>query len=325
MHGARRRWLVCCSTGERTGPRVAKADASPPVVFSWTVSRARRWSVALAIVASCAGAQSAVASKPYDFDRDGRQELVAGLPHFANGGVVLVVPGAKMGLDVDSRDVISPASVGLPSGGEFGAAVASADFDGDHFADLAIGSRSARFRDDAWPAVGAVTVMYGGAAGLTGVRPALFQGPTTGGFWDDWTLFGATLAAGDLNRDGYGDLAIAAIGESPMRDGGLGSGAIHVLFGGPNGLTRDGERLLADHGVLTMPSAIRLPSVTSTATGIWIWSRSPGDGDATDFEDVAGHLSYCAGGPAGPLSCRSAGRKERHGTASEVGLREAPA
>jgi FG-GAP repeat protein len=108
---------------------------------------------ALAVAAMCAVAAPAAAkSVPYDFDGDGRQELVAGLPVSTQGGMehagsVLVIPGARGGLDLANR-LITQASDGVPDDVEFfdtfGASLASGDFDADGYADLAIGSDEAR-------------------------------------------------------------------------------------------------------------------------------------------------------------------------------------
>ena len=46
--------------------------------------------------------------------------------------------------------------------------------------------------------------------------------------------FGAVLSVADFNGDGYSDLAVAAPFEDV--DGVANAGAVHVVYGGPNGL-----------------------------------------------------------------------------------------
>jgi disulfide bond formation protein DsbB len=114
------------------------------------------------------------------------------------------------------------------------AAGQQADFNGDGFDDLAVG---AVFEDlggvlDA----GAVNVLYGSAAGLTGGKSQLWtqNSPGVPGIAEQADHFGAALAAGDFDRDAFGDLAI---GIQLDRDGGVGGGAVVVLYGSAAGLT----------------------------------------------------------------------------------------
>jgi hypothetical protein len=51
--------------------------------------------------------------------------------------------------------------------------------------------------------------------------------------------FGSTLAAGDFNGDGYGDLAVGSPGEDAS--GHTNTGVVHVLYGGRHGLMRRDE------------------------------------------------------------------------------------
>lgn len=121
------------------------------------------------------------------------------------------------------------------------------DFDGDGYADLAVGvpgeNRNA----------GVVNVLYGSVAGLTasgdqqwsqdspGVK-GTSQGSRGSGLPGD--AFGASLASGDFDRDGFADLAIGVANDSAVfvdidlsqRDIYPG-GAVTVLYGSSAGLT----------------------------------------------------------------------------------------
>ncbi len=108
-----------------------------------------------------------------------------------------------------------------------------ADFDNDGFADLAVGVPGEN------DFAGAVNVLYGTGGGLTGAgAQAFFQ---VGGMVEAGDLFGAALAAGDFDHDGFADLAAAA----PLEDVGTvaDAGALSTLYGSAGGLTAGGGRL----------------------------------------------------------------------------------
>lgn len=118
------------------------------------------------------------------------------------------------------------------AGAQFGAAEAIGDFNHDGFADVAIGAPGDKVGT---AASGSVYVFKGSATGIvttSGIR--LTQTNTATGN-EAGDRFGAALAAGDFNKDGFTDLAVGIPGEA------VGSaaqaGAIAVFNGKAAGLT----------------------------------------------------------------------------------------
>ncbi|WP_229919632.1 FG-GAP repeat protein [Streptomyces minutiscleroticus] len=120
-----------------------------------------------------------------------------------------------------------------------GPVTAVADFDKDGYGDLAIG----RGQEQPDGARGYVTVQYGGAAGPDTARePVRFTQDTAGvpGASEEGDRFGAAVAAGDVDGDGYADLAVGSPGEdlADKRDGGM----VTVLLGRAGGLSGSGAK-----------------------------------------------------------------------------------
>ncbi|MWA07414.1 hypothetical protein F8568_045245 [Actinomadura sp. LD22] len=113
-------------------------------------------------------------AQPGDFNGDGHRDLALGSPlGTANGagraGFATIAYGTASGPDPSRRQVISQESAGIPAGSEaddgFGASLASADFDLDGYADLAVVASGEN--SDGPLAGGSITVVYGSASGLS--------------------------------------------------------------------------------------------------------------------------------------------------------------
>ena len=200
-----------------------------------------------------------------DFDGDGAEDLAIGSPGAWSGGTiagaVFVVYGAASGIDPADSQRWTQNSVGVPDSSElydhFGSTLATGDFDGDGFDDLAIGAKDESV-DDPYDNSGAVTILYGSPAGIAttgaGSHPAqwLTQGDTVvPGESDTGDYFGASLAAGQIVADnGVGgpggdedDLVIGAYGEDVL--GEQSAGVAFLLVGRSGGFTAAGAQILS--------------------------------------------------------------------------------
>jgi hypothetical protein len=166
-----------------------------------------------------------------DFNNDGFADLAVGVFGENPGGAVNVLYGTASGLTGTGSQFLTQDSPGVPGGSEpgdsFGEALAVGDFDGDGFADLAVG---VGFEDlGAIVDAGAVNVLYGTTSRLTGTGSQLFtqDSPGVGSSAEGEDDFGGTLVAGDFDGDGFADLAVGVWRENV--GAAANGGAVNVL------------------------------------------------------------------------------------------------
>lgn len=124
-----------------------------------------------------------------------------------------------------------------------GKALASGDFNGDGYADLAIGAPNEDINgnDDA----GAVNIVYGSTDGLQveAGNCQIWHGDSPGlpGSAEADDQFGYALTSADFNKDGFDDLAIGAPDEDLSAADNDDEGIVFVLYGTSIGLTSAGS------------------------------------------------------------------------------------
>ncbi len=186
-----------------------------------------------------------------DFGGVGRDALAIGVPgegifgHERNEGVVQIVYSNTSGLKSGGNQLWFPGQrhvQGTSSAGDnFGASLATADFNGDGAADLAVGIP---FADVSGVTnAGAVNVLYGDPTShvISSANDQLWT-QNSPGILDQANAnddFGASLTAADFDGDGTGDLAIGAPFDDQQATD---DGAINVIYGSSAGLDSSAVR-----------------------------------------------------------------------------------
>ncbi|HSJ52656.1 MAG TPA: FG-GAP repeat protein [Anaerolineae bacterium] len=225
-----------------------------------------------------------------DFDGDGYGDLAIGVlwedvgtPAVENAGAVHVIYGSAGGLTATGNQVWYEGVNGvLGTAGaqdQFGHTLGAGDFDRDGHDDLVIG---VPFDDlGSNPDSGVVHVLYGSASGLIG-RSAERWVQGSNSMTDDDEAgdhFGQAVATGDMNRDGYDDLAVGVPYEDVGNPAVENAGAVHFVFGSAGRLTAAGNWL---HYEPTVPGIVAPEAHDNLGL-----SLASGDYDSNGFTDVA--------------------------------------
>ncbi|WP_154224764.1 FG-GAP repeat protein [Marinicella rhabdoformis] len=157
-----------------------------------------------------------------DFNGDGLDDLAIGVPTDVqtagtnrNGGGVNIVYGSDGlfgGLTTSGAQHFDQDTDGISGGSEnndrFGHALASGDFDGDGYDDLAIGIPTEDIGNIT--NAGAIAILYGSSSGITASGDQFIHRDTTyvNGAAEAGDQFGYALTTGDFDGDGVDDLAV---------------------------------------------------------------------------------------------------------------------
>ncbi|HTJ41730.1 MAG TPA: FG-GAP-like repeat-containing protein [Kofleriaceae bacterium] len=183
-----------------------------------------------------------------DFDGDGFTDLAVGAPDDGSHGAVYLFKGVSSSTEGTLDRLVAwrrltPPGVNLSN---FGASLATGDFDGDGITDLAVGApgttSGAQVLGGGLFVFGAVAITHpDGTASRTDAiaQKQAWTETSLGIALDNTDRFGAALAAGDFDGDGVDDLAVGI----PRRTvgGKTDAGAVQVLHGRANGTFTTGK------------------------------------------------------------------------------------
>jgi hypothetical protein len=201
-----------------------------------------------------------------DFNHDGYTDMAVGIPGatvqgkngpLASAGAVEIFYGGPNGLSATPNLILTENSAHVPKGSaagdEFGFSLTVGDFNGDGFADVAIGAPFSAVGSKA--AAGNLFIFYGSASGITTTGAQIFneQSPGSPHFSAKNDRAGFSMVAGDFNgainaATGYriDDLVYGVPNNTPnpppLFTDIIGGGTMFVLYGSPTGLSTAGEK-----------------------------------------------------------------------------------
>jgi hypothetical protein len=239
-----------------------------------------------------------------DYNGDGFTDLAIGVPYedvgsTGDSGIVQVLWGSAGGFSGSRSIVIEEGDAHIPSLGLrasdlFGYAIAGGDFDGNGYADLAIGIPG---NDLAGTDAGAVAVLYGSSVGLGGTgRTQVLTEQNVGWSAHAGDEFGASLVWGEFGRGTARDLAIGA----PYAPWGSlqQAGLVFAVYGSSTGLSLPGQVLNRGFGALFSSDAEQRPHAGDRWGQVLL---------AHDFGGVSSQQELAVGAPSATIAGRRLG------------------
>jgi hypothetical protein len=193
-----------------------------------------------------------------DYNGDGFDDLAVGSPfedvslgfppELVDAGALTVIYGSPTGLSF-SPEPTPPFWIQgffflkdtVEAGDLFGFSLSSGDYNGDGFADLAVGvPRENPTENVTLFRQGAIHTIYGSSGGLSNIAvlPDQFWTQDSTDVEDDAEnddYFGWSLSSGDYNGDGCDDLAVGVLNENVGSV--VSTGAVNIIYGSQAGLT----------------------------------------------------------------------------------------
>jgi hypothetical protein len=192
-----------------------------------------------------------------DVNGDGYADLAVGAAKAYDK--VYVFNGSTSGIADTSFSTASTVLTGPSGNSNFGISVALGDVNGDGYADLAVGA------DIALSNYGAAYVFHGSSAGVASVAATTANTTLNG----NGRNFGGAVVLGDVNGDGYADLAVGAYAKSAPNDG-----KAYVFHGT---LT----------GVANAATIAAMTTVTGPISGYFGYALSLSDVNGDGYSDLA--------------------------------------
>lgn len=223
-----------------------------------------------------------------DFDGDSYTDLAIGIPGLKVGGAasaggVLLLRGSELGLDVQSRRLLTQATPGIPDRPEeedgFGSELAAGNVGRGPEDDLIIGVPAEDLPSGVYDG-GQVHVFFGSADGIELATSQIWRQSSPGiegraGDSDNW---GSMLVTGNFDGSAYDDLAIGNPSDHYHETHEHGAGTLQVLYGTEQGLTASGSQRWS----AAMPVLANLGYVYGLTDAI-----AAGDFDADGRDDLA--------------------------------------
>ncbi|KQS28120.1 FG-GAP-like repeat-containing protein [Dyadobacter sp. Leaf189] len=173
-----------------------------------------------------------------DINGDGFDDVAVSAPQYDHGqedeGVVFVYHGSNKGIQTDPKIVLECDQIGA----DFGIAMSGGgDLNGDGFSDLVVG---AELYNGGQANEGAVFVFYGSSNGFSNVFTRLESDVQQA-----W-MGVAVSSVGDVNNDGFDDVAIGAPTYSNVESN---EGAVFLYLGSSNGIVKESKKIFESNKV----------------------------------------------------------------------------
>jgi hypothetical protein len=237
-----------------------------------------------------------------DVNGDSADDLLIGAPGVSFGnplrtdtGAVYVLFGASTlvpkTIDLLQANVINLAIYGEKAGDKLGTSVASADVGGaTTIADMVLGAVGSKGPANDRTDAGAAFVLFGGTAltpppNTTGVIDLTISSAAVKIFGTDGSLFGSSLAIGNVNAAGPGDIIVGAPkANRPAPSVAADTGAVYIINGGTNLAPAAGQQIKTFDIALTEQSVTIYGNNTGDHLGV---SVAAGDITGDSIDDLA--------------------------------------